>query len=484
MSTHPSHTRPAYSLGIRDMRSRFADGTLSPVEVAATLIDAAEQDPHRVSPFVLLDRKAALAAAQASEARWRHGAALGPLDGVPVSIKDMTNVAGWPTRRGSHATAGEPVAAQDAPAVRLLREGGAVLFGKTTTTEYGWAVISESPQGGITRNPHALAHTAGGSSSGAAAQVAMGWGPLALGSDAGGSVRVPASYCGLVALKPTFSMIPQPAQSAFSEVAHLGPIVRSVDDCRIAMQVLGQPDALDPASLFARHRAVLPERPLRIGYCARFGGQAMLDGEIAQAFDAFVTQLKEQGHALQEVPMDWLDAADEAWNLWASRLHESFLTWSDAQRALLDPRLQRAVQLGGALDSSQLARSRMRLREIATRLAALFTGIDFLLTPTSAVAAPPLGRLAPEAHPQAERIEQVTGNWFALSPYTYPFNTTQQPAISLPLGKTRLGLPFGLQVVGQKYRDDALLDFAARLEALLQAGQGPCLPAIAPYLSC
>jgi len=467
MNTDASPTPPIYSLGIRDMNARFAQGTLSPVQVVSALVDVAEEDSLGISPFVLLDREAALAAARASEARWRIGAPLGPLDGVPVSIKDMTNVAGWPTRRGSQATAGDPVAAQDAPAVRLLREGGAVLFGKTTTTEFGWAVISESPQGGITRNPHALAHTAGGSSSGAAAQIAMGWGPLALGSDAGGSVRIPASYCGLVALKPTFAMIPQPAQSAFAEVAHLGPIVRSVDDCRIAMQVLGQPDALDPTSLFARERSVLPARALRIGYCVRFGGQAMLDSEIARAFEAFVQSLEGPACQLQQVSMDWLDAADEAWNLWCARLHESFVMWSDAQRALLDPRLQRAVRLGGALDASQLARSRMRLRDIATRLAALFAGIDFLLTPTSAVTAPLLGRLAPEEHPQAERIEHLTGNWFALSPYTYPFNTTQQPAISLPLGKTRRGLPFGLQVVGQKYRDDALLDVAAQLETLL-----------------
>jgi len=462
------------------MTAAYAAGGLSPVAVVESLFAAIADDRQAINAFTLVDREGALAAAAASAARWQAGRPLGPLDGVPVSIKDMSNVAGWPTRRGSLATADEPLPAADAPAVALLRAGGAVLFGKTTTTEFGWAVMSESPHGGVTRNPHAPAHTAGGSSCGAAAQVAMGWGPLALGSDAGGSVRIPASYCGLVGLKPTFSAIPNPPQSAFAEFAHLGPLSRSVADCRLAMQVLARPDARDPASLYPRQPGGLPRRPLRLAWAARLGGQAMLDEDIAHAFAGLVETLAAQGHELVEVPLDWLDTAEEGWNLWASRLHETFVDWPAERQALLDPRLQRTCRLGGALDAEALARARSRLRLAANRLAGVFAEHDFLLTPATATPAPPLGCLAPAVHPQAARIEQETGNWFALTPYTYPFNLTQQPALALPLGCTAQGLPFGVQVVAQRYADETLLDFGEQLEALL--GKVVPAPASAPYL--
>ncbi len=477
-------TRPLYALGIGEMTAGFAAGAFSPVAVMQTLFDAIEQDSHGIDPFVHLDRPGALAAAVASEQRWRQGASLGPLDGVPVSIKDMTHVAGWPTRRGSLATASDPVPTQDAPAVQRLREGGAVLFGKTSTSEFGWAVISENPHHGTTRNPHHLGHTAGGSSSGAAAHVAMGWGPLALGSDAGGSVRIPASYTGLVALKPTFSAIPQPPQSAFSDFAHLGPMVRSVADCRAAMQVLSFADPRDPASMFPRGPApgALAGRTPRIGWATRFGRQALLDPEIETRFRGFIGQLGGAGLAPREIALDWLDTADEAWTLWATRIHESFFEWPAERRALLDPRLLRVHDQGGAVDMGELSRCRSRVREMANRIAALFCEIDFLLTPATSTPAPALGRLAAAEHPLADEIEHRTGNWFAASPYSYPFNVTQQPGLSLPLGKTAAGLPFGLQAIGQKYADDALLDFAARIEPLLATG-GPFAPALAPHLS-
>lgn len=470
-----------HNLSIRAMTDGFAAGSFSPVDVTRALFDAIEADTHGINPFVQLDPGGALIAAEASAQRWQGGKARGPLDGVPVSIKDLSHVAGWPTRRGSLATAKEPVPTTDAPAVKLLRDGGAVVFGKTATSEYGWAVISESPHSGITRNPHALGHTSGGSSSGAAAQVAAGWGPLALGSDAGGSVRIPASYCGIVALKPTYAAIPQPPQSPLAEYVHLGPLVRSVADCRVAMQVLAGADVRDPASLFPRAATRLPDRPLRIAVAARFGKQALLDPAIEAAFARTVEQVTAFGHTVHQLNTEWLDTADDAWNIWASRIHESFCLWDDGQRALLDPRLLRVYRNGGALTLTELSRSRTRLRDASNRMAAVFAEFDFLLTPATATPALPLGRLAPDAHPRCELIETDTGNWFDISPYTYLFNMTHQPALVLPMGKTGARLPFGLQIVGQRYADDALLDFGETLEPLLASG-GPYAPAIAPEL--
>ncbi len=478
---------PTHALGIGEMGERFRARSLSPEEVTTSLLSAIDGDTHGINAFTQIDREGALAAARDSAARWSKGAPLGPLDGVPVSIKDLSNVAGWPTRRGSLATANDPVPAQDAPSVQRLREGGAVLFGKTSTSEFGWAVISENPHNGITRNPHHLGHTSGGSSSGAAAHVAMGWGPLAVGSDAGGSVRIPASYSGLVGMKPTFGVIPQPPQSAFSDFAHLGPLVRSVEDCRIAMQALSFADPRDPASMFSR--SALPAgapsfagRAPRIGWATRFGSQALLDPEVETRFRSFIGQLDSAGFAPRELDMSWLDTADEAWSIWASRIYESFFEWPAERRALLDPRLVRVYEQGAAIDMRELARCRSRLREACNRIAALYADIDFLLTPATSTPAPELGRLASAAHPLADDIENRTGNWFVASPYSYPFNVTQQPGISLPLGKSALGLPFGLQVIGQKYADDALLNFAAQIEPLLATG-GPFVPVNAPDLA-
>jgi Asp-tRNA(Asn)/Glu-tRNA(Gln) amidotransferase A subunit family amidase len=494
-----------HGLGAVQMVAGFADGSLSPVDVAESLFDAIAgdgRDGPAIAPFVLLDREFAMAVAKASHARWRRGEPAGPLDGVPVSVKDLSHVAGWPTRRGSLATADEPVPTVDSPAVALLRASGAVIFGKTTTSEFGWATISESPQGGVTRNPHALDRSAGGSSSGAAAHVAMGWGPLALASDAGGSIRTPASYCGVVGFKPTFASVPQPPQSAFAEFAHLGPIARSVADCRLALQVLSRPDARDPASLFdrgvdrvrgsqlglnatrpERYRSPplsplqpsplqpQPQRPLRIGWAARFGEQCVPDADVEAGLSRVVQQLQAAGHQVLPIDARWLDTEADAWDLWSSRVFESFVEWDAGRLALLDPRLLRVYHHGESLDMRTLARSRTRLRGMANRVAALFEDIDILLTPATATPALTLGRLAPESHPQAALIENTTFNWFAASPYGYPFNVTQQPALSLPLGRNADGLPFGLQVVGQKYADAALLDFGASIEPwLVEAG--------------
>src|SRR5690606_1248753 len=193
--------------------------------------------------------------------------------------------AGWPTLRGSQAMAGAGPATADAPVVERLRQAGAMLFGKTTTTEFGWTIRSDNPLNGLTRNPLDLSRSAGGSSSGAAAQVAAGWGPLALGSDAGGSVRVPASYCGLVGFKPSFGSIPMIPSSAFTDFAHLGVLSRSMDDCRLAMDVLSFPDARDLASTFERADAGAG-RSLRLGWTLSLGSEQPPEKHVVEAFEA------------------------------------------------------------------------------------------------------------------------------------------------------------------------------------------------------
>lgn len=463
-TTHGMSGADILSLGIRALTDAYDRRALSPVEAIGALFDGVGDDRQGINGFVSLDLDGALAAARASEARWHAGAPLGPLDGIPVSIKDLVNVAGWPTRRGSLACAEEPPAAADAPSVALLRRAGAVVFGKTTTAEFGWAAISDCPATGLTRNPRHLAHSAGGSSGGAAAQVAQGWGPLALGSDAGGSVRIPASYCGLVGLKPTWAAIPQAPLSALGELAHLGPLTRTVDDCALAMAVLSAPDPRDPSSLFPRGLPARTPRSLRIGWTTRFGKDDALDPAIEQAVEHCATALLSDGYDVREVATEGLGALDALWTLWLTRNYESFCRWPAARRAQLDPRLQRLVEAGAAIDMPTLAESRTRLRELAARVTDLFRDIDILLSPATPSVAPLAGELAPRDHPRFAEI-QATGNWFAANPYAYPFNLTQQPALSLPLGRDAEGLPFGLQVVGRKYHDDEVLALAREIEA-------------------
>mgnify|MGYP003575375512 CR=1 FL=1 len=452
------------ALGIAGLADAYRQQHLSPVETVGSLLDRIEADTRGVNAFCHIDRTGALAAAHASEQRHCAGQPLGPLDGVPVSIKDLSDVAGWPTRRGSLSTSPDP-ATQDAPAVALLRAAGAVIFGKTTTTEFGWTIASENPYSGLTRNPHDTSRTAGGSSSGAAAQIAMGWGRLALGSDAGGSVRIPASFCGVVGFKPTFGAIPLAPQSAFGEFAHLGPITRNVDDCIAAMAVLSQADTRDPSSLFPRNLSSLAldaERPLRIGWSTRLAGAVPIDGAIADAFSGMLARLQAVGHNLEEVALEPGDAACHMWQVWCSRVFESFQFWPASRRAQLDPRLQQVYEAGAAQDGPTLAMSRQRLREFGTRLALAFSQIDVLLTPATPTVAPRNAGLTADG-------AMAGGNWFAANGFAWPFNLGQQPALSLPLGRDPEGLPFGLQVAGRRYQDHQVLAFGRQLERLIGA---------------
>lgn len=449
--------------GIAALNAAYARGTHDPVDVLQALLAAIAADTRGINAFCLLDAEAALAQARAASLRWQRGAALGPLDGVPVSVKDLVAVAGWPTRRGSRSTAEDPSAVQDAPLVAHLRAAGAVLFGKTTTTEFGWCIDSHNPHSGTTRNPHDPARSTGGSSSGAAAQVAAGWGPLAIGSDAGGSVRIPASYCGVVGFKPTYGAIPAAPQSAFAEFAHFGPLTRSVADCITAMQVLGQPDAHDPASLYPRAPTARPAR-LRIGWHASGGAAGHWQAEIAADFHALLDRLACAGHELVALPRESDSGAEAMWTVWQSRVHESFLDWSEAQRARLAPALQALWEQGARLTPDGLARARAQLRALAGRLASQFAGIDLLLSPATPTTAPLL----------PERPDDVPHNWFADNGLAFAFNLTQQPALSLPLGHDGCGLPFNLQVVGRRYADDLVLDFGRTLEALLASPEAGC----------
>ncbi|MPY64425.1 amidase family protein, partial [Streptomyces spongiae] len=267
----------------------YRKGEFSPVEAARATLERANLIQPAVNAFVRLSPDDALARARESEERWRRGEPAGLLDGVPVTVKDILLQRGAPTLKGSRAISPEGTWDEDAPSVARLREHGAVFLGKTTTPEFGWKGVTDSPLSGVTRNPYDVSRTAGGSSGGAAAAVALGAGPLALGTDGGGSVRIPASFCGTFGLKPTYGRVPLYPASAFGTLAHVGPLARDAADAALLMDVISGPDVRDWSGLgpvtgsFTDALRAGGVRGLRVAYSPSLGGQVAVRPEVAAA---------------------------------------------------------------------------------------------------------------------------------------------------------------------------------------------------------
>src|SRR4051812_31777363 len=228
-------------LSAEDLLEQYRRHALSPVEVARTVLARAERSQSVLNAFCVLDPEAALASAKASEARWQRNAPQGLLDGVPVSVKDIVLTKGWPTRRGSLTIPADQPWLEDGPCVARLRENGAVLFGKTTTPEFAVGPITRSPLTGVTRNPWNTAMTPGGSSGGAGAGIASGIAPLAVGTDAGGSIRIPSSFCGVFGHKPSGGRVPAYPPTPYATFASFGPMTRTVTDAALMLSVISEP---------------------------------------------------------------------------------------------------------------------------------------------------------------------------------------------------------------------------------------------------
>src|SRR6266851_5492808 len=281
--------------------------TLSPVEATKAALSRLDRLEPKLNAFVLVDAEGALAAARESEARWARGTPKGLVDGVPTTIKDIVLTKGWPTLRGSLLSKRDQPWDEDAPAVARLREHGAVFLGKTTTPEFGWKALGDSPLTGITRNPWNLAHTPGGSSAGAAAALAAGIGALAIGTDGGGSIRIPAAFCGISGIKATFGRVPAYPASAMGLLSNVGPMARTVADAALMLSVLAGADVRDPYRLPRREQDYRDGREkdyrdglsdgvkgLRIAV-SRDLGYAKVDPEIAAAFDKAAATFRDLG---------------------------------------------------------------------------------------------------------------------------------------------------------------------------------------------
>ena len=442
----------------------YASGALSPVEVTRAVLARIAALDSSLNAFCLVDEAAALQSAELSEQRWlshhRNHTPVGALEGVPVSIKDLVLTKGWPTLRGSAAIDTHQVWEVDAPVTQRLREAGAVLFGKTNTPEFGCKGVTNSPHTGITRNPWNLNRTAGGSSGGAAAAVAAGMGPCAIGTDGAGSVRIPAAFCGNVGFKPSFGRVPAYPLSPFGSVAHLGPHTMSVVDAALMMNVMALPDARDWTSLPYEpidYLANLHEgvKGLRIAYSPSLG-YAQVDAEVAAAVRNAVEILADMGAHVEECDLGFEDPLDIITGLWFAGAWQIWSTLSEQQQALTDPDFRAQAELGSRLGVTDIHQLNQRRGQLGSHMRQFMQGYDLIATPTVAV---PAFQAMPVGH-EVMNAETMLG-W---TPFTYPFNLTQQPAITLPCGLTKDGLPIGLQLVGPMFGDALVLRAARAFE--------------------
>jgi aspartyl-tRNA(Asn)/glutamyl-tRNA(Gln) amidotransferase subunit A len=440
----------------------YADKDLSPVEVTGAALDRVEKHNGKVNAFCFLAAEEAIAAAHKSEERWAAGEPLGLMDGVPTSIKDLNYVKGWPTGRGSLTTEGDPVAEEDAPLVARFRESGAVLLGKTTTPEFGWKGVTDSPLTGITRNPWNLEKTPGGSSGGASAALASGMGQLAQGSDGGGSIRIPCSFTGLPGLKPSYGRAPVYPASPFGTLSHVGPMARSVEDLALMLNVMSMPDSRDWLALpwlDQDWNAGINDgvKGLRIAWSPDLG-YADVDPEVAEIVANAVPVFSDLGANVEACDPGFDDPTPIFRMLWWAGSVAAVSAMSDAQKAKLEPALQGIIKEGEGIalkDFLQATQARAVLGQVMNLFHDQF---DLLITPTLAVPAFDAGQLDPEGDDDPLR-------WLRWTPFSYPFNMTGQPAATVPCGFTAAGLPVGLQIVGPMHRDDLVLRAARAFEA-------------------
>ena len=441
-----------------ELSAAYAAGTLSPVEVTREALAAIDRYDGLVNAMLFTDGDGALGQARESEARWRSGTPLSRTDGVPVTIKDMFLTRDWPTLRGS--TLIDPAGPwdEDAPAVARLRESGGIVLGKNTTPEFAWKGVTDSGTHGATGNPWGAGLTSGGSSGGAATAVGLGMGTWSIGTDGGGSVRIPASFTGTTALKPTFGRMPMYPPSPYGTLSHGGPMTRSVRDAALLMDIVCGPDSRDWAALpppEGSYDAALDDDPraalagLRIALSPTLG-YGSNDPEVDAAVHAAAEALAAGGAVVEQSDPGITDCVDAFHVLWFTGAAKVLEIHGPEALDRIDPALARSVREHGleATASDYLDAMAVRMA-MGVRMGAFHETYDVLLTPTMPIAAFATGQEAPDEWP--------SDLWTSWTPYTYPFNMTQQPALSVPCGFTADRRPIGLQIVGARHDDAQVL---------------------------
>jgi aspartyl-tRNA(Asn)/glutamyl-tRNA(Gln) amidotransferase subunit A len=453
-----------HDLSAVDLIAGFKARQFSPSEVLEDVLSHVAVWEPRIKALYAFDPDGARATAKAATERWQKGEPMGPLDGVPVTIKDNIATKGVPVPLGAASVKLVP-APKDAPPAARLREAGAVIFSKTTMPDYGMLSSGLSSFHALARNPWDVSKNPGGSSAGAGAAGAAGYGPLHLGTDIGGSVRLPACWCGLVGLKPSLGRIPIDPPYV-GRVA--GPMTRIVDDAALMMSVLSKPDRRDGMSLppDSIHWKALekPVRKLRIGLMLDPGVGQALEKDVRDVAVKAAKAFEEAGAVVTEVPAvmtrEILDGLD---NFWRARMWDDLSKLTPAERGKALPYIVDWAEAGAKLSGVDVIRGFNATMTIRAAVAKLFCDLDYLISPVSPVVNFPAEFASPVNDP-ARPFEHIA--------YTVPWNMSENPAVSINGGYDGKGFPIGVQIVGRRFDDLGVLAMAKAFEGL----RGPQKP--------
>tara|TARA_R110000868_G_scaffold10708_15_gene52036 strand:- start:2110 stop:3510 length:1401 start_codon:yes stop_codon:yes gene_type:complete len=439
---------------IRDLSSGLSRKDFSPTELLAGVVARYEELEPRLNMFVHTDFEGARRQAEASEARILSGSKLGELDGIPTSIKDLIAVKDMPMRAGSRATP-DANQTEDAPSVERLRAAGAVILGKSTTSEFGCKAVGDSQLTGITRNPWNTDLTPGGSSCGAAAMVAAGLVPYALGTDGGGSVRIPAALTGLFGIKANFGRVAVYPTSATPTLAHVGPLTHSVEDAALVLSTIAGYDKRDPFTVAGGQPdfagAMKSYRTLKIAWSPTLG-YGRVDPEVMRLMEQAIRHIERLGLQVELVET----VMDDPIDMWTAEFYAGVGTrLGDIIRNkpdLLDPPVLDILRKALDQDMNSYYQSVFKRYDFREKMRRFFEVYDILLTPTLPVAAFPTGLDMPPGYEDKNIVSWAT--------FTYPFNLTGQPAASIPVGFTPGGLPVGLQAISSMHDELSILSLA------------------------
>lgn len=449
---------------------KIREKEISSREVVSSLLSRIDRLNPAVNAFALIDREQAIADAEKADTATIRGDVLGPLHGLPVTVKDLLPTRGLRTAYGSRAFA-DNIPDQDTEAVARVRAAGGIVLGKTTTPELGHKVMTDSPLHGLTRNPWALERSPGGSSGGAAAAVAMGFGPLAVATDGAGSGRIPASCCGIVGLKPTVGAIPhETTTDLFGSLSVIGPMTRTVDDLALLFNVMAGPDARDPWSyggsftpLTLAEDPVAALKGLRIRWMPRTIN-SYLDPDTERLTTAAVTRLCDNGAEVVDGPeiTDWgLDIGGALMRAYQTYRYGDLLEeWRDK----MDPTVVAILDGGRVQEIAALRAALSRRTDLFRRVQSLFDHCDVLITPTVSTPTVPVTQKADQPLViDGTPLGTLRETWYC---YTIPFNPSGNPAISVPCGFSKDGLPVGLQIVAPWHAEQRLVAIAAAIESI------------------
>jgi aspartyl-tRNA(Asn)/glutamyl-tRNA(Gln) amidotransferase subunit A len=444
-----------------ELASLIRSKVLSPVEIMGAVIERARKLNGRLNALCTDTYDSALGQARAAEQAVMRGDDLGLLHGIPVTIKDLSLTKGVRSMAGSFVYR-ERIPQTDHLHVERLRDAGAISIGKTTVSEFGWSGVSRSPVTGITHNPWKHGMNAGASSAGAGVCAAAGIGPVHQGSDGAGSVRMPAAFCGVFGIKPSFGRIPYHPMPNNGLISHVGPLTRTVADGALMLAAMAGPDDRDPWSLEAPPEDYVGKLDagvagLKIAYSPDLG-YLRVDPEVRDRVARAARAFEELGCGVEEVNPGWGNTMAMEHCLFAGAFAGQVSHLLEQWEEKMDPGMVALAREGLRYTAADYCRAQGERLALWERVHKFFQGYDLLLTPSVSVAAFPATRLIPE------HWEQHPWDWLRWAGFSYPFNLTGQPAATCPCGFTQEGLPVGIQIVGRRFQDLTVLQAARAFE--------------------